>query len=264
MSRTGADRPDRRRGGWRRFPRRWLRVAGARVRRWSGVVLGVAGALVVVPLAAWTVTGSSDAALDAMSQIAVAGVGICVLLLSSGGYGSQRRSGAAVLWLQKPVSPVGLYLDRLVPRLGLAALVVLVLAGMLGGARLLAGRTLDPSEMASGAFTLILLFAVLVSMVHAASALGLPREELFGLSAFIAGGYLALSLAGEPWSPSLRRALALPLDSAEFAGWGLAGRPVDDPWLHLAWVVAYIAAWVVLGTLASVVTTRSPMGRSDD
>lgn len=244
--------------------RRWLRVAEARLRRWSGVVLGVAGALVVVPIVAWMVTGSSDTALDVMGQIAVAAGGICVLLLSSGGYGSQRRSGEAVLWLQKPVSPVGLYLDRLVPRMGLAALVVLVLAGVLRAAVLLAGGTLDPSGTASGAFMLVLLFAVLVSMVHAASALGLPREELFGLSAFIATGYLALSLAGEPWSPSLRRALALPLDSAEFAARGLAGTPADDPWLHLAWVVAYIAGWVALGTLASVVTTRSPTGRSDD
>lgn len=254
--------------GARRVLTRWRRVAESRVRRWWPAVALVVGGMVVTPAVVLAVTGSAESARDAGQTVLIMGGCAVTLLLASGGYGTERRSGGAVLWLQKPVSPTWLYLDRFVARLGIVVLAALVMGSVLAAWSLGLGSASGVPELRGGALSVALLFATLAAMVHGISSLGVPREELFGLLAFVAASLVAVRVETDPLAfgaaRPLARVVAIPIDSIEPAGGFLAGLPVHDGAGHLAAVLAYAGGWVMLGMVASALTTRRPLASSDD
>ncbi|MBI4519805.1 MAG: hypothetical protein HY701_03125 [Gemmatimonadetes bacterium] len=200
------------------------------------------------------------------------GLFLWVLLLLCGGAGilfmegivsGDLETGVVLLWLQKPVRPELYYLNRYVESL-LAALVV-VLAVASAGVALLAARSGAPVYWVLAQIPSLLLITVVYgSMTFAFSAWGVRRDgtlpvalTLFatvpaGLYAMQPDRFGTLWRILEPILPPFRPLYGL----AEY----LSGHASPDLTLHLVWIAAYCAAWIVAGVLGVRWTTRSPFG----
>src|SRR5690606_20026721 len=105
------------------------------------------------------------------SALGIVGI-LAPLLLVHGIVAGELRSGVALLWLQKPVSPVRLYLGRAADAVGLAALLLAAFGGLLAA---LAAATGGPSLAADVLYNVpvaVLIGGCLGVTVYAFSAWG--------------------------------------------------------------------------------------------
>lgn len=247
---------------------RWARIVEVRVRRWSSAVLGIFALALLLPPAVLLATGSSESAVRSSALVLLWGGYASALLLGSGGWTAQRRSGSALLWLQKPVSPVLLHLGRLPPRLIATSLLIVALTGASMAATAVlegSGRVL---EMWTAGCTMGVTGGVLVCMVHGISGLGIPREELAALAGFVGLAFLEWKTFDAPdaFGPllPLARAVGVPVDGIGYAGRYLGGGYVPDPSGHLLSVVLYALGWVALGALGVALAPRPLFGDRED
>ena len=168
------------------------------------------------------------------------------LLLASDCLGLAR--GTAVLWAQKPVDPVRLYLAAHAECAVVSIALVVVLNGtIIAGALLLGWTPTDDPLRVAGAYSLL---TMVVSAVAVGLSVWMPRTgswvavllliPALGLEIVVT---LDSQLAGQPWIP-LARVVLIPWGAiAELAS---PQEAVAELGLLLH-IVAYAVAWVVVG-----------------
>lgn len=231
-----------------------------RPRGWVVSVL-VTGSVAAAGLLAF---GSGDPELAAEGVLGVLlleGVGLA-LLLTEGVVARDVRRGWAVLWLQKPVSPVGFYFLRWLRAVFTLLVLLLATAGV---AALLFGIGRGTFRPPLEAVPVSLLFALTVAVV------------VFGLSAWrahpdvlMALGYLFLSTplaALATVSPEMFgvlgpwiRGVAPPVDPIIAMGVPWFGGPPPAPEAVVR-VATYLGTWLLLGVAGLLRTTRAPFAR---
>lgn len=249
--------------------RRWLRVIDVRVRARSGTVALALLLLVVGPVAYGLVERDPEATRRAAASLVVLAPVLLVLLLASGGVAVEVARGTAALWLQKPVVPAILYLDRLVPRLLLGVVVPLVAVAITAAVLFVAGPPGSVSWILEALPRVLLTCIAMVVFTHAVSGLGLRPEPLWVI--LLATGLLLLRVfvvgvaPTGPFAPLIDLAV-LPVDRLDATARLLAGgTPVDGRgWEAPVWVALHFLFWIGVGTAASMVTLRSPLPRGAD
>lgn len=187
-------------------------------------------------------------------------------LLVSGVVSDDLRTGAILLWLQKPVSPLGFYLRRLGLALGVATATVLAL--------LLAGVLALAAAGDAGPLVLIRLAPVVASctvlgglVTFAFSGLGLRRDgtlTLLYLLLAVPGG-LMLALADDPGGLPVRIAawIALfPLNELQLLHRWIVDGGLEPRGTALLRVTVFGLTWLGVGAAATWHTTRRPFGGS--
>lgn len=184
-------------------------------------------------------------------------------LLVAGTVSEDLTGGAVLLWLQKPVAPVGFYLGRLALALAIAVATTLGLV-LIGVAALAAGRTPDPLSLLRLA-PFAASCTVLAGLVtFAFSGFGSRRDGtltfLYLLLAVPAA--LLVELAGA--ESSLVRGAAwlvlFPLNEVQLLQQWLvdgSGWPPGGPLLR---VMVYALTWLGVGVAATRHSTRRPFG----
>lgn len=249
--------------------RRWVRGMEVRVRARTRTVVLTLLVLVVGPVAFGLPEQDPEATRRAAASIVVLAPALLVLLLASGGVAGDVARGTAPIWLQKPVEPALLYLDRLVPRLVLGVLVPLVAVAVTLAVLAVAGPPGSIPWLLEGLPRVVLACIMMVVFAHAVSGLGLRPEPLWVI--LLLAGLLLLRVyvvGNRPtglFAPLIDLAV-LPVDRLDATARLLAGAtPVDDRgWEAAAWVALHFLFWIGVGTAASLVTLRSPLpGESD-
>jgi hypothetical protein len=239
-----------------------------RVRRWSSAVVGILVLAIVLPPAVLLATGSAASAARSSALALVWGGYASAVLLGSGGWAAQRRSGSALLWLQKPVSPVLLHLHGLPPRLLVTSLAIMALTGASTGAAAVLEGPSAVGDMWTAGCTMAVTGVVLVCMIQGVSGLGVPREELAALVGFMGLTFLEWKSFDTPdvFGPllPLAQAVGVPVDGIGYTGRLLGGGLVDDPAGHLLSVALYALGWVVVGALGVVLTSRPRFAGRED
>lgn len=168
------------------------------------------------------------------------------------------RSGTALLWLQKPGRPTGLYLGRLVEVVAAGAVWTVAVAG----AGIVLGAD-PPAALAAHLPVALLTAATVATVAFAASAAGVRPEGLavvlavYGLGTLGADAVVAPDTFGR-WGPVLAT-LRFPLIELQaLHRWiaGAAGPPAGSAALRL---LAYPATCAALGTWATAVRASRPI-----
>lgn len=247
---------------------RWARIVEVRVRRWSSAVVAILALAVLLPPAVLLATGSAESAARSSALVLVWGGYASAVLLGSGGWAVQRRSGSVLLWLQKPISPVVLHLDRLPPRLIATGLLIVALTGTAMGMAVVLEGPSGVAGMWTAGCTMVVTAVVLVCMIHGISGLGVPREGLAALVGFVGLAFLEWKTFDTPdaFGPLLApaRAVGVPVDGIGYAGRFLGGDFVADPAGHLLSVALYALGWVAVGALGVALAPRPPFGGRED
>lgn len=228
------------------------------------VLRGSARTLLVVLVAVagfQLLVGGGSGMGDVVRSMASALVGVLPLVFA--GVCADLNQGLGSLWLQKPVSPVRLYLGRLAEFAVAAVALPLILVG--GTALVLAiGGSDEASSLIRNLPALALWVTVVVSVGFGISA-WLPRvghvatvcvmviSFAVTLASFLAG------VDGEPQAPS--RAVFLRIlppvgvlyQLGDYAG-GATAFPVGE----VAWAAVYAGVWIGIGTLG---VARAANGR---
>ncbi len=164
------------------------------------------------------------------------------------------RSGAAVLWVQKPVAPLRYFTARLLERAVAGVVLVTVASTLIRVVQMIGGLT-EPETGAGGimegSFMQALFVLVVVSMATGASV-WLPRVGPT-LAACLVGLTFALEVAGTldaplspgRWLPWIRL-LLVPWRSAPGVGEFAAVVPTTEAGVAV-WSFAYCGAWVGIG-----------------
>lgn len=240
----------------------WLRIAGEirAALRPRATVLGVlvGGSLLASGLLAFG-PGDPALALDgALAILLLEGVGLA-LLLTEGIVVRDVRRGRAVLWLQKPVSPVGFYLARF-----LRALLLLVgLAGAMTcavAAFFLVGRG-EASPVLEVLPVALLLAVTLATLTFGLSAWRLHPDVLMALAFVFLTTPLAAMATVSPGAfrgaAPVLRLLAPPTDAIVAVGGVWMEGPAPTP-EEVGRVAGYLAAWLAVAVVGLVRTTRAP------
>lgn len=189
-------------------------------------------------------------------------------LLVGGLVSDDLRGGAVLLWLQKPVSPLAFYLNRLALALSVAVAVVVVLLASGWAALVLAGEPKSAELLRLAPFLVpCTLLTGLVTFTF--SALGSPRDgalTFLYLLLAVPGG-LMLELAPASGVSLLVDAPAwlvlFPLNELQLLQiWVVDGGA--GPWSALLRVAVYGTAWLGAGILAARASVRRPFGRFPD
>lgn len=249
-------------------PRRLLRLAEVRLRARAGAIRIFLAVMILGPPVVRAVGSGAERTAAVIFAVSIYGLVILSLLVAVGGPAAEVRSGAAALWLQKPVSPPVLYLTGLAPRLLLGFLIPILTVG-LGSTMLALLGTHDVAYQFILALpTLVLVSLVVVSGAYAASGLGLAPEGLMSVLFLLGLVAPRLLVVLRPeltvgWEPAIDL-LAVPVDQIEIAGRYL-GRGLHGEGLQELLVVArFCAIWLTAGTVGSIWTMRSPIRRSED
>ena len=240
--------------------------ARARLRARTGV-LGAAAAAHTVAVVAFAATLGAEAGSAVTDLVLVGGVALA-LVLTSGVVSGELRSGVALLWLQKPVSPLRFYLARWSEAAALVLLCGLAVSGWsalvtLGLAGPDAGR-----EVLVAAPGVLVLALCLAAVVFACSGWGAHPDVVLAIVLVLYLVWLDVGAArgwgaAAGWEPARTVVgwAALPIDELErlsdfFAGHGTAGA-ADAA----AETIGHLLFWVAVGCAGTAVTTRSPLPR---
>lgn len=249
--------------------RRWCRGVEVRIRARSGMVIVTLLVLAVGPVVFGLLEQDPEATRRAAASLVVLGPALLVLLLASGGVAGDVARGTAPIWLQKPVAPALLYLDRLVPRLVLGILVPLVAVAVTLVVLAVAGPPDSIGWLLEGLPRVVLVCITLVVFSHAVSGLGLRPEPLWVILLLVGLLLLRVYVVGQQPTGFLAPLIdlaVLPVDRLDATARLLAGgSPVDGRgWEAAVWVALHFIFWIGVGTAASLVTLRSPLPRESD
>jgi len=240
----------------------FLAAAGVRVlallraRRAILAVACVGQLAAVVALALGLGPGAADGARQTLAVAAL----IVPLLLTHGVVSAELRSGVAMLWLQKPVQPVRLYLVRWVEVALLALLVVLVLAG--ATALLMAALSTPGSArlVLEVTPTLLLLTLCISTLVFAFSGWGAHLDSLLAVGFFFYFAILTLRFR-DGWLAQATSWVAFPMDGIRVLGVAVIGDTNGGLATALFEVGRFLALWVAVGSVGVAVKARSPLAR---
>lgn len=183
------------------------------------------------------------------------------VILTSGVVWQDFRTGAVQLWLLKPVSPVRFYLEGLLDAIVAGALLLVVL--LLGTRIAIAAVGVDLSSDILVLLPRLLLTVLLVSAIAFGLSAWVGQGAAIGsLVLFFAGMLIERDLAvvaalGSYWTPVVR-ALLFPESALIAVTDVVSGKSSGAAWLPLLRVLAYAAAWILIGTAG----VRRAVGRS--
>jgi hypothetical protein len=228
--------------------RRWFALIRSRL-----TLLGVAGLGSLAAAFVFALALPEDQRLEAIGQVVMFGCALVVPILAHGMISADLRSGVAMLWLQKPVRPLGFYASRGAEVTALAVVTVLALWGT-GSALIAASVGLDAARgVLASAPGAVLLVVCICALTFAFSSWGVPTDSLFALVVFVAG---TLSLAaGGPLVPALEW-LAVPVDPIMDL---MSGRSAVPLWETFWRVARFLGLWVAVGVAGLALSTRSPL-----
>ena len=223
----------------------------------------------LLAISAYVVTGAGEPA-DAVEMVAIClllGAGLFSLLLTRGVVSGDLSRGVARLWLQKPRSPVWLYLQRfLSAALGGIVLTLVLATGTVGLLLLSLPREIDTYLRALP--TALVIAAMLSCITFAFSAFRIGPDAALTLAfLFLVNSMAAMSTVEPDIFGFLGRAsihAAFPVDAlAAFTDF-VTGRPTTDAARHLLHILLYTATWVALGILGLLCSTRFPTPSGHD
>ena len=179
-------------------------------------------------------------------------------LVPHGTVAHELRSGVALLWLQKPVAPLGFYGRR---GLEVVSLSVLLMLALVGASALLAALLAAPETgrtILSGSPTLVLLTISLSLLVFAFSAWGTSLDAFLAFFVFYSS---ALTGADGGLLGETVRWVGFPLEQVAAVGGLLQREVVEDVAVLLARLGCFLLFWGGLAALGIALTTRSPLPR---
>ena len=194
----------------------------------------------------------------AIFEVLVFGAMLLPMIAGHGMISGDLRSGVALLWLQKPVSPVLFFLRR---ALEVTAVGVTLVLALWGTGALIAGISSGVEggrELLSAAPGTLLLVVCVCALLFGFSAWGIPTDTLFAAAFFFASTFSLL--AGGPITGSLMW-IALPVDPIAALARILAGRGGAGGGEAFLLYVRFVVIWAAFGTVGLVVSTRSPLPR---
>jgi len=214
-------------------------------------------------ISAYVVMGEGEPT-DAVEMVAVClllGAGLFSLLLTRGVASKDLSSGVALLWLQKPLSPVWLYFQRfLSAALGGAVLTLILAAGTVGLLILFLPGELDAYIRALP--TALVIAVMLSSITFAFSAFRIgPDAALTLVFLYLINSMAAMSTV-EPDILGLlgrvSRHAAFPVDALAAFTDMVTGQPTVDATKHLLHILLYTATWLSVGFLGLLHSTSFP------
>lgn len=239
---------------------RWLRDEAEALVRPRAWVLGVlvVGSLTATGLLAFGPGDPAPAADGAIAVLLLEGVGLA-LLLTEGLVAADVRRGWAVLWLQKPVHPVGFYAARFLRAVSMLVILMLATAGVSALFFLLGRGTPRPPLEAVPVG--LLLSLTLATVVFGLSSWKAHPDVLMALGFLFISTPLAAIATVQPemfgvLSPVLRMA-APPVDAIIAAGGPWMGGPPTTA-SDVAHVAGYTGAWLLFALVGLGRTLREP------
>ena len=220
-------------------------------------------------ISAYVVMGEGEPT-DAVEMVAIClilGAGLFSLLLTRGVASKDLSSGVALLWLQKPRSPVWLYFQRfLSATLGGVVLTLILAAGSVGLLILFL-----PGEVGAyiRALPTALVVAVMLSSItftFSAFRIG-PDAALTLVFLYLVSSMAAMSTVDPEIFGLLGRAsrhAAFPVDALAAFTNMVTGQPTVDATKHLLHLLLYTATWLSVGILGLLHSTRFPTPAGHD
>jgi hypothetical protein len=193
---------------------------------------------------------------EAMYEVIAYGALLMPLILGHGMISGDLRSGAAMLWLQKPVHPVLYFQARVLEVTGLALLLVLAVLG--AGASITAWSVGAEAarELLAGVPTVLLVTACLCVVLFGFSGWGARTDSLFVVVFFVAS---VVSMAAGSWIAGWIGWIAPPVDAFSVVGDSLAGHAQEEVGKSALLIARFILLWAAIGTVGLLVSTRSPL-----
>lgn len=203
--------------------------------------------------------GDPALALDgAVAILLLEGAGL-TLLLTEGIVARDVRRGWVVLWLQKPVSPVGFYASRFLRALLLLAALIVATGGAVA-VLFQVGRG-DGGPVLEILPVTLLLSGTLATLTFALSSWRAHPDVVMALAfVFLSTPLSAMATVNPagfgPAGPFLR-ALAPPVDAILATGGVWMDGPTPSA-QDVAHVLGYLAAWIAVAVVGLLRTTRAP------
>ena len=220
-------------------------------------------------ISAYVVMGAGEPT-DAVEIVAVClllGAGLFSLLLTRGVASKDLASGVALLWLQKPRSPVWLYFQRfLSAALGGVVLTLILASGTVGLLILFLPGELDAYIRALP--TALVIAVMLSSITFAFSAFRIgPDAALTLVFLYLINSMAAMSTVEPETFGLLGRAsrhAAFPVDALAAFTDIVTGQPTVDATKHLLHLLLYTVTWLSVGILGLLHSTRFPTPSGHD
>ncbi|HSR40584.1 MAG TPA: hypothetical protein VLL48_00390 [Longimicrobiales bacterium] len=242
-------------------------AVAAVLRRSSAGLLGLALLLLVGLLLVQGRAGEVQATpVDVLRGVLLLGAVGLGIFLPGGVVSRDVRSGDALLWLQKPVSPTLFYLARFGESLWAHVLLVTSATGL--AALLTAVGSPNGGLEVLRLLPLLLLAGSLASCVtFAFSGLGTRLDTALSLLFLGLGTSVAALTLAEPagWGlvGSVARVAAFPVDElATLQRWLMGGEALDLG-ASLGRIAGFGTVWLALATLLVHVRTRKPLPRDE-
>jgi hypothetical protein len=180
------------------------------------------------------------------------------LIAGHGMISGDLRSGVAMLWLQKPVSPVLHFVRRALEVTALGAVLVMAFWGVGSAITAACAGVAAGRELLSAAPAMLLLSVCLCAILFGFSAWGIQTDTLF-VAAFFFASTLSLLAGGR--LAELLGWLALPVEALGTVAEVLGGERREHVGQAFLLLARFLAVWVGIGVAGLVVSTRSPLPR---
>lgn len=233
-------------------------------RRLAVVILGIGTLATVASVLVFRPHGELTTAAATLTVIGVAV--IAGIVFTEGVVSRDLHTGAALLWLQKPIRPELYYLGRFAESLLGALLFVLAMASAVAGLVAAASDT-DVDRLLVVVPAALVATIVYGSLTFAFSGLGVRRDGIgpVAITLFAVVPVSQYSLDPGHFS-SFWKALEVVLPPGR--AWlqllsFLLGHPAPDLPASLAWIAAYCAVTMAIGVGGVAWTMRSPFTRGE-
>jgi hypothetical protein len=218
------------------------------------------GTLVIAGVVAHA-RGDEEAAVPGVLAVVAA---LVPAIVAHGAVSTDLRSGVALLWLQKPVSPLRFYAIRALDVIGMSILMILALSG---GSALLTALFASPEAAQSvlTAIPMLVLMALSVCvLVVAFSSWGTSLDALLAFFFF----YLTVISMLEPDRfTEVMRWVGFPVEPTATIGrfFSTGGTAqlggTEELNRSVARFLTFLATWTAVAAAGVLVTTRSPLPR---
>jgi hypothetical protein len=222
--------------------------------RWR--LLAVTAGASLCTAAVFAVALEREDRLDAIAEALAVAELLLPLIVAHGMISGDFRSGVALLWLQKPISPLLFYVRRALEVTLLGVALMLALWGV-GTSIAAASLGLDAGrQMLSAAPTGILFVLGVSAILFGFSAWGVQADTLLTAAfvvastfSLLAGGILAEMLV---W-------VALPVDAIGTLGGVLTGEDTEGARAAALHFARFLGMWAGIGCAGLLYSTRSPL-----